>query len=84
MSKITSSMLSLLDEQEMPDAKIVVPQLVLAMDALGMDPGDEGQQEVFIGMLKKLVTNKSALLKGMRTYNAAKAAKALKVARTAV
>ena len=84
---ITPKMLALLGEENtegMPDPKILIPQLVLAMDAAGMDPGDEGHQEIFISMLKKLITSKAALLKGMKMFNTSRAAKALKVAKAAV
>jgi hypothetical protein len=83
---VTPKMLALLGEENerMPDPKVLIPQLVLAMEAAGMDPGDEGHQEIFIGMLKKLVSSKAALLKGMKMFNASKALKALKVAKAAV
>lgn len=80
-------MRALLEEMEegaSGDPKVLVPQLVLAMDAVGMDPGDEGHQQMFIAMLKKLITNKSALTKAMKSYNASRAAKALKVAKMGV
>ena len=82
---VATKMLTLLgEERDLPDPKVLVPQLVLAMETLGMDPGDEGHQEIFVGMLKKLVTNKAALLKGMKGFTASKAAKALKATKTAV
>lgn len=83
---ITPKMLALLGEENesMPDPKVLIPQLVLAMDAAGMDPGDEGHQEIFIGMLKKLVSSKAALLKAMKMFNASKATKALKAAKAAI
>lgn len=78
------ALLEEMDEGASGDPKVLVPQLVLAMDAVGMDPGDEGHQEIFFAMLKKLATNKSALLKAMKNYNASRAAKALKVAKMGV
>lgn len=83
---ITERMAALIEEMDegAGDPKILIPQLVLAMDAAGMDPGDEGHQEIFIGMLKKLVTNKAALLKAMKHHTAARAAKALKVAKMGI
>jgi len=83
---VSIKMLALLGEENepMPDPKVLIPQLVLAMDAAGMDPGDEGHQEIFIGMLKKLITSKSALLKGMKMFNASRATKALKIAKAAI
>lgn len=66
------------------DMKKVLPQLVLAMDAMGMDPADEEHQKQFIGMLKKIVSNKAGLMKAMKGFSASKATKALKAAKAAV
>jgi hypothetical protein len=84
--QITSKMLALLGEEEVPKERIaaLLPQLVLAMDAIGLDPKDEMHQEVFIGILKQLSTNKSALLKAMKTFSGAKATKAVKAAKASL
>lgn len=66
------------------DMKSALPQLVLAMDAMGLDPKAEEDQDKFFAFLKKMATNKSALMKAMRTYSAGKATKAIKVAKAAI
>lgn len=85
---ITEKMQSLISEAEEGsmdvEMKAVLPQLVLAMQAMGMDPHDEEHQDKFIGMLKKLATNKAALMRSMKMFTGMKAKKAIKTARETV
>lgn len=66
------------------EVKAILPQLLLVMRALGLDPTDEAAQEAFVGVLKKLVTNKTALLKAMRANKDVAAKKAFKAAKSAM
>jgi hypothetical protein len=85
---IADKMQNLLSEAEEGgdmDMKKVLPQLVLAMEAMGMDPADEEHQKQFIGVLKALVgPKKAALMKAMKSFSGAKASKALKAAKASV
>lgn len=64
------------------EMKAALPQLVLAMDAMGLDPQDEAHQEQFVALLKKLITNKSKLMAAMKMFSASKAKKAVKAAKS--
>lgn len=70
---------------ESENIDVIVPQLVLAMDAAGMDPSDKDQQDKFLAMLKLLAgAKKSELMKAMKTYSSSKARKAVKAAKSAI
>lgn len=96
MSSVTSQMKALLGEdtvgeQEEMDAEIEVdmkalaPQLILAMQAMGLDPGSEEHLDAFLKTLKVMATSKSNLLKvALRRWTGAKAKAAVKVAKAAV
>lgn len=81
-------MQSILEEAEMGaegaelDMKAALPQLVLAMDAMGLDPKSEDDQAKFFALLKKMVSSKASLMKAMRTFSAGKARTAVKAARS--
>ena len=67
------------------DMKKVLPQLALAMEAMGMDPADEEHQQKFIAVLKMLAgPKKAALMKALKSFSGAKASKALKAAKASV
>jgi hypothetical protein len=78
------SLLSEAEESVEIEMKAALPQLILAMDAMGLDPQNDEHQEQFVAMLKKLVTNKSKLMSAMKMFSASKAKKALKAAKASV
>lgn len=79
---ISERMLSLLgEESEDIEMKSALPQLVLAMQSMGLDPSDDAAQDQFISFLKKLTTNKNALKRAMGKFSGNVAAKAMKVAK---
>lgn len=98
MSQLTQRIRSMMEQTEAPvaeeaeesmgasmDVAAIVPQLVLAMDAAGMDPSDKDQQAEFVSMLKLLAgAKKSELMKAMKTYSSSKAKKAMKAAKAAI
>lgn len=93
MNDVTAQMKALLGEdtvgeQEEMDAEVEVnmkalaPQLILAMQAMGMDPGNEEHLDAFLKTLKVMATSKANILKvALRRWTGAKAAKAVKVAK---
>lgn len=93
MSNVTVQMKALLGEdtvgeQEEMDAEVEVnmkalaPQLILAMQAMGLDPGDEDHLEAFMKTLKVMATSKANILKvALRRWTGAKAKAAVKVAK---
>ena len=65
--------------------KQIIPQLVLAMTALGLDPSDEEQLDMFMKTLKALATTKAQMVKtAIKNWAGAKAGKALRVIKKAV
>lgn len=89
MSNIRSQMQALLDEnsEEQIDlnAKQVVAQLVLAMQAVGLDPKDDEQLDQFMKLLKTLATTKAQMVKSsIKNWSGAKASKAFRAAKKAV
>lgn len=94
MNNVTSQMKALLGEdtvgeQEEMDAEVEVdmkalaPQLILAMQALGLDPGEEEHIDSFMKTLKVMSTSKANLMKvALRRWTGAKAAKAVKLAKS--
>jgi hypothetical protein len=93
MSNVTVQMKALLGEdtvgeQEEMDAEVEVnmkalaPQLILAMQAMGLDPGDEDHLDAFMKTLKVMATSKANILKvALRRWTGAKAKAAVKVAK---
>lgn len=90
MSTIRNKMMALMsetDEGEKPEAnmKLVIAQLVLAMQAVGLDPSDEDQLDQFMKMLKTLATTKATMVKtAIKNWSGAKASKALRLAKKSV
>lgn len=96
MSNVTVQMKALLGEdtvgeQEEMDAEVEVnmkalaPQLVLAMQAMGLDPGDEEHLDAFLKTLKVMATSKANILKvALRRWTGAKAKAAVKVAKASL
>ena len=91
MSTVRNRMQALLDETEVPafemdmSVKRIVPQLVLAMQALGLDTSDEEQLDEFLKTLKALATSKSQLVKSaIKHWSGAKSGRALRIAKKAV
>ena len=93
MGKIREQMKELLGEgnwgeQEEMDAEVEVnmkalaPQLVLAMQAMGLDTASDEHLEAFMKTLKVMATSKANILKvAMRRWTGAKAMKAVKLAK---
>jgi hypothetical protein len=85
---IADKMQNLLSEAEEGsdlDMKKVIPQLALAMEAMGLDPADEAHQKQFIALLKQAAgSKKAALMKALKSFSGAKASKALKAAKASV
>jgi hypothetical protein len=72
-------------EADSVNLKQIVPQLVLAAQAVGMDLADDDQLEHFMKLLKTLATTKSQMVKtAVRQWTGAKAGRALRVAKKAV
>lgn len=72
-------------EQADLDTKAVIAQLVLAMQAVGLDPNDDDQLDQFMKLLKTLATTKSQMVKtAIRNWSSAKAGRALRTAKKAV
>lgn len=90
MATIRERMTSLLDEADSVEqtdmsVKKVVPQLVLAMQALGLDTSDEDQLDEFLKTLKTLATTKSMMVKtAIKHWTGAKAGRALRIVKKAV
>lgn len=67
------------------NTKAVIAQLVLAMQAVGLDPADEEQLDQFMKLLKTLATNKAQMVKAaIKNWSGAKASRALRVAKKAI
>lgn len=67
------------------DTKAVIAQLVLAMQAVGLDPSDEDQLNQFMKLLKTLATSKAQMVKtAIKNWTGAKAGRALRIAKKAV
>lgn len=72
-------------EDEALNTKAVIAQLVLAMQASGLDPTDEKQLDKFMKLLKTLATTKAQMVKtAIKSWNGSKSARALRVAKKAV
>lgn len=93
MSTIRTRMEQILGEKETDapsedtdlSVKKVIPQLVLAMQALGLDTSDEEQLDQFLKMLKVLATSKSQMVKtAIKHWSGSKATRALRVAKKSV
>ena len=90
MTTIRERMTPLLDEADSVEqtdmsVKKVVPQLVLAMQALGLDTSDEEQLDEFLKTLKTLATTKSMMVKAaIKHWTGAKAGRALRIVKKAV
>lgn len=96
MSELTQRIRSMMEQTEAPMAEeaeesasvdyfdALIPQLVLAMDAAGMDPSDKDQQMEFIQLLKKIHLRPGLLVKAMKNYSSSKASKAMKAAKAAI
>lgn len=99
LSQITQRLRSMMENNDAPvaeeaeesamamsmDIDAIVPQIVLAMDAAGLDPSDAQQQAEFVAMLKLLAgAKKPALMKAMKTYSSSKARKAVKAAKASI
>ena len=96
MSKVSAQMKALLGEdtvgeQEEMDGEVEVnmkalaPQLILAMQAMGLDPGDEEHLDAFMKTLKVMATSKANILKvALRRWTGAKAKQAVKIAKATV
>ena len=55
---VSEKMQSILEEADgESEMKMVLPQLVSAMMAIGLDPQDDDNQDHFIAMLKQVVMN---------------------------
>lgn len=71
-------------EEDM-DPKVVAPQLVLAAQALGLDPHSETDLEKFMHVLKALATTKAQKLKSAMTHwSSTKATKAVRTAKASI
>jgi hypothetical protein len=65
--------------------KALAPQLVLAMQTMGLDPSEEEHIDAFLKSLKTLATSKSTLLKqALKRWSGARASKAVKLAKAAL
>lgn len=92
MSTVRNRMEGLLAEFDEPaseqaemNTKAVIAQLVLAMQAVGLDPSDEDQLDQFMKLLKTLATTKSQMVKtAIKQWTGAKASRALRIAKKAV
>jgi hypothetical protein len=86
-------MTALLGENEAPTEespslvsfKPLVQQLVVAMQAIGLNPDEDDNVDVFLKMLKTLSTSKAQMLRAaLKNRSGAKASRALRVAKKAV
>lgn len=90
MASVRQRMLSVLGEWGEPEEmdsdevsmKALAPQLILAMQAMGLDMSNDDHIDQFLKTLKTLATSKSSLLKmALKRWSPSKATKALKVAK---
>ncbi len=74
-------------EEHVPLAnfKPLIQQLVLAMQAMGMNASDDEEVDAFLKMLKAVSTTKASMFRqALRQWSGAKAAKAVKVAKATI
>lgn len=82
---VSNQMKALLEESEEMDLSAIIPQLVLGMEAMGLDPSEEDGQKKFVQILKLLSgSKKAALISGMKKFTSSKAKGALKAAKASV
>lgn len=64
------------------DMKALAPQLLLAMQAMGLDVGNDEHLDAFMKTLKVMATSKANIMKtALRRWSGARAARAVKVAK---
>lgn len=94
MSNIQSRMAALLGESDAPteenplplaNFKPLVQQLVVAMQAIGLNPDEDDNVDVFLKMLKTVSTSKAQMLRtALKNRTGAKASRAVRIAKKAV